>query len=231
MNKEIPGYYAVIPSYIRYDNRLNDSEKLLYGEITALTQSTGECWATNSYFANLYDVTTVTISNRIRKLRELGYIEVDMIYKEGTKQIDKRVIKIFNTPLKDNLGTPIKETFNTPIKEIFKENTTSKNTTSINNSIYSQVIEYLNFKTGKGFRLVPGNLTGIKARVNEGYTLEDFKKVIDNKCIEWLDTDMAQYLRPQTLFGTKFDNYLNAKVMPKKSNNAFLDALARGDYD
>lgn len=55
----------------------------------------------------------------------------------------------------------------------------------------------------------------IQARWNENYTLDDFKKVVDNKVAEWKDTDMDQYLRPSTLFGTKFDNYLNQSPKTK----------------
>ena len=53
--------------------------------------------------------------------------------------------------------------------------------------------------------------TLIKARYNEGFIIDDFKKVIDNKTSEWKNTDMAKYLRPETLFGTKFESYLNQK--------------------
>jgi uncharacterized phage protein (TIGR02220 family) len=68
------------------------------------------------------------------------------------------------------------------------------------------ILSYLNEKTGKSFRTAPG----LKERINEGYKVEDFKKVIDNKCASWQnDSNMKQYLRPQTLFSQKFDSYLN----------------------
>ncbi|HBI1964003.1 TPA: helix-turn-helix domain-containing protein, partial [Enterococcus faecalis] len=50
------GYYAIIPAIVRYDNHLNGNAKLLYGELTALANEKGYCWATNQYFANLYNV-------------------------------------------------------------------------------------------------------------------------------------------------------------------------------
>ena len=108
--------------------------------------------------------------------------------------------------------------------------------TSINNNIlnniYSSVIDYLNEKTertGKD-RYSSTSIktkTLIKSRLREKYELEDFKIVIDKKCKEWLGTDMEKYLRPETLFGNKFESYLKQKTIttkkPKfqKQNNDF----------
>lgn len=117
-------YYAVIPANVRYDERLTPNAKLLYGEITALCNSEGWCWATNKYFADLYGVSTISISKWIKNLIDTGHIRSEIIYKQGTKEIDKRCITI--------LYDTIKENFNTPIKENFKENNTSFNTTSNN---------------------------------------------------------------------------------------------------
>ena len=76
---------------------------------------------------------------------------------------------------------------------------------------FQEVIEYLNQKTGKKFKAgSKANQKHIKARFSEGFTLEDFKRVIDLKCEEWSGSQMEMYLRPETLFGSKFDSYLNA---------------------
>lgn len=81
---------------------------------------------------------------------------------------------------------------------------------SIDNIPYKEIIDYLNSKTGKKYRdNVPKNKSLIKARWSEGYLLEDFKQVIDNMVKDWSGTKYAKYLRPETLFGTKFDGYLN----------------------
>ena len=108
--------------------------------------------------------------------------------------------------------------------------------TSINNNIlnniYSSVIDYLNEKTERTGKekyssTSPKTKTLIKARLKEKYELEDFKIVIDKKCKEWLGTDMEKYLRPETLFGNKFESYLKQKTTitknPKfqKQNNDF----------
>lgn len=79
-------------------------------------------------------------------------------------------------------------------------------------NIYSSIINYLNKKANTRYRVNNKKTkTLIKARLNEGFTEDDFIKVIDNKVKEWINTDMEKYLRPETLFGTKFEGYLNQK--------------------
>ena len=87
-------------------------------------------------------------------------------------------------------------------------------------NIYSSIISYLNEKAHTKYRHSSSKTkTLIKARLNEGFTEDDFKKVIDNKTSEWLNTDMEKYLRPETLFGTKFESYLNQKSGGSYGNN------------
>lgn len=117
-------YYAIIPANIRHDSSITPNAKLLYGEITALCNEKGYCWANNEYFASLYGVSKVSISKWIRQLVEKGYIDSVLEYKEGTKEILNRYLTIVNDP--------IKEKFNTPIKEKFKDNNTLINNTSNN---------------------------------------------------------------------------------------------------
>ena len=76
-----PNYYAIIPAEIRYDSQLSANEKLMYGEITALANNTGECWASNAYFANLYNKDIRTITRWISHLIKLGFIDCKLQYK------------------------------------------------------------------------------------------------------------------------------------------------------
>lgn len=85
-------YYAIIPANIRYDTSVTPNAKLLYGEITALCNERGYCWASNEYFANLYGVSKVSISKWISQLVESGYINSIIEYKEGIKLFFNRVI-------------------------------------------------------------------------------------------------------------------------------------------
>jgi len=79
-----------------------------------------------------------------------------------------------------------------------------------------EVIEYLNLKTGKLFRTTSQKTQAlIRLRMKDGFSVANFKTVIDNQVAEWgNDKKMAQYLRPETLFGTKFESYLNSKTKP-----------------
>lgn len=86
---------------------------------------------------------------------------------------------------------------------------------------YQEIIEYLNIKTNSKYKHgTPKTRTLIKARYNEGFNIDDFKKVIDIKTNDWLNTDNDKYLRPDTLFGTKFEGYLNQKKVVNKSKSA-----------
>ena len=131
-----PGYYANIPANVRYDKELSANAKLLYGELTALSNKEGYCWAGNQYFASLYGVTKVTVSTWIGQLKERGYIDVQMQYKEGSKQILNRYIRISGEGIKENLNTSQRKPYD-PIKENLKDNNTINNTSNIT------VINYL----------------------------------------------------------------------------------------
>ncbi|MCM2138848.1 conserved phage C-terminal domain-containing protein [Vagococcus fluvialis] len=90
---------------------------------------------------------------------------------------------------------------------------------------YKEIVDYLNLKTSKSYKHSTSKTKSlIKARWNEGFRVDDFKKVIDNKCFEWIgNPGMAKYLRPETLFGTKFEGYLN-------ENNVVPQSQEEKDY-
>ena len=95
-----------------------------------------------------------------------------------------------------------------------------------NVNAYISIVSYLNEKAGTNYKATtPKTQSAIKARLAEGFTEEDFFTVIDKKCAEWLgDSKMEKYLRPETLFGTKFEGYLNAKVC-KKTDSQIPDYI------
>lgn len=101
------------------------------------------------------------------------------------------------------------------VHTIKTENTKTENK---NNklSICKEVISYLNLKAKKNFKVnTASHQKFIKARLKEGYVLEDFKKVVDIMVAKWEGTEYEQYLQPQTLFGNKMDNYLNQPITRK----------------
>ena len=95
---EKPNYYAVIPAEVRYNKKLTPNAKLLYAEITALCNMNGKCTASTQYFCKLYEVSRASIQNWLRLLDNHGYIERDVIYKKGSKEILSRSIKLVARP-------------------------------------------------------------------------------------------------------------------------------------
>lgn len=141
------GFYAIIPAIVRYDNQLNGNAKLLYGELTALANERGYCWATNQYFASLYNVSKRTIISWMKQLEKRKYIKIQVFYKPDSKIVDRRHIYIlpfptdteFYTPSEENFITYGKnhheggeENFTTPGEENFTENNTLLNNTENN---------------------------------------------------------------------------------------------------
>ncbi|BDP87290.1 helix-turn-helix domain-containing protein [Enterococcus faecium] len=121
-------YYAIIPANVRYDDSLIPSAKLLYGEITALCNEKGYCWASNEYFANQYKVSKPTIQNWLKSLEEKGYIYREVKYKEGSKEIEARYIRILGGGHQENLVRGH--------QEIYQDNNTSINNTFNNTKEY-----------------------------------------------------------------------------------------------
>ena len=159
IEQDNPGYYSVIPANVRYDVDLCPNAKLLYGEITALCNKKGYCWATNKYFSRLYQVSTVAVSKWINQLVKKGYIFSIIKYEETTNYfletviIKKRILSL--QPLKNDEEGVVKEKFKGGIKQKFKYNNISINNTRINNKERKEEnssqlsYEKLNFKNEK----------------------------------------------------------------------------------
>lgn len=125
--KEQPNYYAIIPASVKYYNNLKFAEKLLYGEITALANKNGFCYAQNKYFADLYNVTIISISRWISHLKELGYIKTEIIRNEN-KEIISRNIYIVDIPYYQKNQYPYIQKSTEGINKIVKDNNIKYNT-------------------------------------------------------------------------------------------------------
>ena len=108
--KEKPNYYAILSAEVRYDNNLRPNVKLLYAEITALCNMNGICFASNKYFAELYSKSKGSISGWISELVRYKYIKVDYTYKEGSKEIEHRYIKIMKGGIIEKTPPLLKKT-------------------------------------------------------------------------------------------------------------------------
>lgn len=117
----------------------------------------------------------------------------------------------------ESKGCGFKSTTNNPST---KDSSTKINKNLLLEKSAFEIIEYLNLKTGKNFRSSTKiTIRLIKARINEGFTIEDFKTVIDNMKYKWTGTKFQQYLVPTTLFGNKFETYLNQERKPEKESD------------
>lgn len=116
-----PTYYTVIPAKIRYDKTLKANEKILYSEIKALCSNDSVCNASNKYFANLYNVSKDSISRWIRNLVDKGYIEVKVFFKDESKEVEKREIRIIEEGIDEKIDRYMQKS-QTGIDEKVEEN-------------------------------------------------------------------------------------------------------------
>lgn len=140
--EEKPSYYAIIPANVRYDKDLPPMAKLLYGEITCLTQKNGFCWATNAYFAELYGMSKDRISKLIGILEKKGYISVH-VERNEKNEVVKRYIKLsvaeIPIPSVENNENSTVKNNDTPTVKNNEENNINLNNTRMNNTSIKEV--------------------------------------------------------------------------------------------
>jgi hypothetical protein len=149
---EKPSYFAILTADVRYDKTLKPLARLLYAEITALCNKEGYCWAGNQYFADLYEVDKNTVSGWIGQLKTRGYITVQLEYKEGTKQILNRYIRINGEGIHKIIDTSLQKD-GYPINEIIEVNKKTNKKT--------------NNKTNKGIRFTPPSVDEVSDYCDE----------------------------------------------------------------
>lgn len=193
----------------------------------------------NEWYEELH-LTEYQVRRATKKLKSFGFVDTalkkangapTLHYKVDTKEVSEWILKKLQNGNLRNSRMDSEET-----QESLTEITTEITTETTNNNIlspsstaypYKDVIDYLNQQTGKNYKsTTKKNQTVIRSRTDEGFSLDDFKRVIDNKVAEWKGTNMEKYLRPETLFGTKFEGYLNQELQPSG-----MDQLERMKYD
>lgn len=205
---------------------------ILMGEIVSMLNVTGKFYMSNKALAQRLRCTRKTVINYLNLLEERGFIKRQLV-KDETGAVKGRLILPgdnlvkaaslgWGNPLHGGGVTEFTGVVNpvTPKKNNIKEqkNRTDKDIGQAepDDIPYKEIIDYLNKKTGRRFpATAKRNKEPIHARWREGYRLEDFKRVIDNKCFSWAnDPKMSAYLRPTTLFSPKFSDYLNENNIP-----------------
>ena len=239
MNEVTDKNYIVIQSFMVSELGLKGNELLIYAIIFGFSQTTGQAFhGSLTYLESWTNSTRPTVISSLKSLVEKGLIEkeeqtingvkycsyhvvdnstddeeapqeVVKKFKGGSKKTLQGVVKNFNEGSKKTLPNNI--LYN--IVDNIVDNNIVENAEKHDTKTITEIVDYLNEKAHTNYRSnSKTTMRHINARLNEGYTLSDFKQVIDNRCATWLGTDMEQYLRPETLFGSKFENYLNARA-------------------
>ena len=226
-NKE--GYYMVIPANV-WDSGLNAKAILCYGHITVLANKGGFCYANNKYFEKVLDVSTTTVGRYLNELEDLGLIKRQLIYKEGSKEIDERRIYL-NTGMFTDEYRPINTDEQTPIFTSEQDNTTSNNNTS-NNIIEDDIKGKMFFKL---VDMYPKNRIG-----NRQHGLKKFKNLDIDKAKLAL-VNLNRYLAVAEGYVKSLQNYITEECYTedwlageeklKKNKNNPVKGINTKDFD
>ena len=195
-------------------------------------RSDGYFYKTDDEWNQEIKLSKYSVRKARKKLEEMGLLETVVKKANGNPTVhykfDKdKFTQLFISFLRNRKNESSESQNGTFENEQSLTEITTENTTEITKIYipFAEVIDYLNQKTNSSYKSSTKKTKDlIKARYNEGFTLDDFKKVIDNKTAEWLnDPTMSKYLRPETLFGTKFESYLNQKGGGQSERNQLLN--------
>lgn len=206
---ERPAYYAILPAEIRYSPNITSNAKLLYAEITALSNKTGTCWASNKYLSELYGVNVTTISEWVKQLINAGFITSEINKEAGNKRY-LRISSVDPIRKKPNSYSEKAEDINN------KTNKVSKDTYV---ELKKQLLLLVNKHTGRAFRTLPE--TGVKK------TLDTFSLVEINSALSALAADawhqpklkelsIAYFVRSTTI-----DRFLGSSPKNDEDTNYF----------
>lgn len=222
--------YLVIQGFMIRDLKLKGNELLIYAIIYGFSQAENQVFSGSlQYLADWTNSTKQGVIKNLKSLTEKGFIVKQEKTINGVKFCEYYSTKL-NTLL-NKVEYPIEQSLTGDIKQSLNNNIYNNTDYNINNNI-DYIISYLNQKAKTSYRAnTKDTVKHIKARLKEGYTIEDFKIVIDKQCNKWIGTQFQDYLRPATLFGTKFESYLNSKAnnntyqQQQGTGNIFIDML------
>ena len=218
--------YITVQGFMLTDLKLKGNELLIYACIYGFSQTENQVFNGGlQYLADWVNSTKQSVIKCLKSLEEKGYIIKKEKYINGVKSCEYYTTEL-NTLL-NKVEYPIKQSLTGGIKQSLTNNIELD---KLLDNI-KEIVGYLNAKLGT--RYLPTNEKTqriITARFNENkkYTVADFKEVIDKKVKEWKGTEMEKYLRPETLFGTKFESYLNQKEATGR--NSKIGEYMQRDY-
>jgi uncharacterized phage protein (TIGR02220 family)/predicted phage replisome organizer len=226
--ESLPDSYAIITVWFKLlclAGKQNNSGVLMMGRIAY----------TDKMLATIFRMKEATVTMALQTFEQFGMIEVidgvitipnwgkhqNLDQLEAKKEYMRNYMKEYRDKQKLlTAGKPSCKT-NSKTNVSSAEEDIEEIESDKEKEIYTSVVSYLNEKAGTKYKATTSKTkTVINGRLAEGFTLDDFKTVIDKKCAEWIgDPKMEKYLRPETLFGTKFEGYLNEKVTNRKGEN------------
>lgn len=207
--------FITIQGFMLTDLKLKGNELLIYACIYGFSQAENQVFnGSLQYLADWTNSTKQGVIKCLKSLEEKSLIVKKENFINGVKFCEYYATK-FNTPI-NNVDGGMQQSLTGGGQQSLPNNIVSNN---LLNTI-KEIVDYMNGVLGTNYRYKTANTQKhINARLKEGFTVDDFKTVIDKKKAEWQGTEMEQYLRPETLFGTKFEGYLNAtinKAAPKQ---------------
>lgn len=208
--------YFNVQSFMVKDLGLKGNELVVFAVIYGFSQAEDQAYTGGlQYLADWTNSTKQGVIKNLKSLIDKGYITKNERYINGVKICEYRSTK-FNGVL-NKVEQGVLNNVEWGIKQSLPNNKSDKKL--LDNKHIRDIVAYLNERAGVNFKATADKTVSlISARINEGYSVEDFKKVIDNKVAEWKDDhEMARFIRPMTLFGTKFESYLNQKTPPEKN--------------
>lgn len=209
MDDEKPSYYSIITADVRYDERLKPNEKLLYSEITALSNKYGYCTATNSYFSKLYRADKSTVSRWVSHLEKCGYVQVEQT-RDGKRIVQRKIYPVA-TPLLTKKSIPYAQKDQYPIDKKVKGNITRVNTTSMN--MRERIKQPLDTNTELSFLSWPDSLGAMTGKI-ERLLLDVKHQGMSDKVIQKA-IDLTKIAEPNTPYGylkTILDDWLGQNI-------------------
>lgn len=183
-------------------------------------------WLTHNKLKNdlpLIDISKEAFNERMKKLVEFKVLDYQFVKECGSFSLYtfgenyKYLISKEEGICSNRYGVYVQTDTGVCVQTSTKDTITNNTNTNID---YKYIVDFLNSNANTNYKHTTGKTQSlIRARTNDGYTLDDFKKVILNKCKEWKGTDYEKYLRPETLFGNKFESYLNQNIIKKKPSD------------
>lgn len=204
--------YIALQGWMLTDLKLKGNELIIYACIYGFSQAENQVFnGSLKYLADWTNSTKQGVMKCLKSLEEKGFIVKKDNYINGVKFCEYYATKL-NTLL-NKVDGGVQQSLTGGVKQSLPNNK------DIYNQLYliKEIIEYLNSILGTNYKHTTSKTqTLIKNRLNEGFSVEDFKSVIDKKYNDWKGTEWEKYLRPETLFGAKFESYLNQKEITKQ---------------